>query len=47
MDGMIDHQPEVHVYFDDHASWIVAGDDLPRLGGATGMEPLQRETDPG
>jgi len=25
---------------DDHASWTAVGDDLPRLGGANGFEPV-------
>ncbi len=41
----IDRQPELHVYFDSRASWIKIGDDLPRLGGKTGMEALP-ETKP-
>jgi len=36
----IDRDPEFHVYFDDRAAWVHVGDDLPRLGGVTGMEPL-------
>jgi hypothetical protein len=39
MDGPIDRLPEMHIYFDDRAAWTVIGDDLPRLGGSTGMEP--------
>jgi hypothetical protein len=29
----------MHIYFDDRAAWTAVGDDLPRLGGTTGMEP--------
>jgi hypothetical protein len=39
LDGSIDREPEFHVFFDDHAPWVRLGDDLPRLGGKTGMEP--------
>jgi len=39
MDGPIDRLPEMHVYFGDRASWTVVGDELPRLGGPTGLEP--------
>ena len=39
MDGPIDRIPESHIYFDDRASWTVVGDRLPRLGGASGLEP--------
>ena len=43
MDGPIDRPPQVHVYFDDRASWTVAEDGLPRLGGSTGLEPIKRD----
>ena len=39
MDGAIDRQPEFHVFYDDRAQWVRIGDDLPRMGGATGLEP--------
>jgi hypothetical protein len=32
--------PGGHVYFDQRVEWLVLGDQLPRLGGKTGMEPL-------
>ena len=41
MDGPIDRLPETHIYFDDRASWTIVADDLPRLGGATGLEPVK------
>ena len=41
MAGAIDRPPECHIYFDDRASWTIVGDDLPRLGGATGLEPTK------
>ncbi len=40
--GAIDREPAVHAYFDNRAAWVVVGDDLPRLGGETGMEPLSK-----
>lgn len=40
MDGPIDRPPQAHTYFDSRASWISVADDLPRLGGKTGFEPL-------
>ena len=40
LQGEIDRPPELHVYFDDRAPWVRIGDDLPRLGGTTGLEPL-------
>jgi hypothetical protein len=43
MDGPIDRAPQLHVYFDSRAPWIEIGDELPRLGGKTGLEPLSDE----
>jgi hypothetical protein len=42
----IDREPQLHSYFDSRASWVVIGDDLPRLGGKTGLEPLPDEAKP-
>ncbi len=39
----IDREPQVHIYWDDRADWTQAEDGLPRLGGATGMEPVPTE----
>jgi hypothetical protein len=41
MAGAIDRTPEVHVYYDDRAHWVKVADNLPRLGGTTGLEPLR------
>lgn len=41
MEGPIDRPPQVHVYFDDRASWAIAEDSLPRLGGSTGLEKMR------
>ena len=38
--GKIDREPEAHYYFDSRADWTVVNDDLPKLGGETGVEPL-------
>jgi len=43
MQGPIDRPPQVHIYFDDRASWVVAEDGLPRLGGSSGMDPIERD----
>ena len=43
MDGPIDREPQLHAYFDDRADWVAIGDALPRLGGATGLEPIAEE----
>lgn len=37
----IDRLPQVHVFFDDRADWTRVDDELPRLGGPTGMEPVK------
>ena len=38
----LDRRPQMHVWFSDRAEWVNVGcDGLPRLGGATGMEPLE------
>ena len=39
--GPIDRPPQLHVYFDDRAGWLDLDDDLPRLGGETGLEPIK------
>ena len=41
MDAAIDRIPESHIYFDDRAAWTIVGDDLPRLGGPSGLEPAR------
>ena len=38
--GNIDRRPEAHYYYDSRADWTVVNDDLPKLGGKSGMEPL-------
>ena len=40
MESPIDRAPQAHIYCSDRVSWIDVEDELPRLGGATGMEPL-------
>jgi hypothetical protein len=39
MDSPIDRLPESHLYFDDRAAWTIVADDLPRLGGSSGLQP--------
>ena len=41
LNGPIDRPPESHIYFDDRADWVVVNDGLPRLGGASGREPIK------
>jgi hypothetical protein len=40
MDGPIDREPQLHAHFSDRAEWVDVHDSLPRLGGPSGMEPL-------
>ena len=35
-----DRQPEAHYYYDSRAEWTQVNDDLPKLGGEDGMQPL-------
>ena len=38
--GKIDREPEAHYYYDSRADWTQVNDDLPKLGGDDGMQPL-------
>jgi hypothetical protein len=38
--GDIDRQPESHVFYDSRADWTAVNDDLPKLGGKNGIQPL-------
>jgi catechol 2,3-dioxygenase-like lactoylglutathione lyase family enzyme len=40
LDGPIDRAPSAHFYFDSRAAWTDVRDDLPRLGGASGVAAL-------
>ncbi len=33
--------PQAHVYVSDRAPWVAIHDDLPKLGGATGIQKLE------
>jgi len=41
VDGPIDRAPQLHIFFDSRADWVAVADELPRLGGKTGVEPLK------
>jgi len=41
MDGSIDREPAVHVFYDTHVNWVELGDDLKKLGGASGTDPME------
>lgn len=43
MHGPIDRRPEAHMHFDDRASWVVVNDELPRLGGPSGVNPIKAD----
>ena len=43
VDGPIDRPPQLHTFFDSRADWVAIGDQLPRLGGKSGLEPLPNE----
>jgi hypothetical protein len=43
MDAPIDLRPQFHFYFDDRVDWMPVNDGLPRMGGATGREPVDPE----
>lgn len=40
MKGPVGLEPQAHIFFDCRAEWIDVGDSLPRLGGATGEDPI-------
>ncbi len=37
----IDREPQMHIHYSDRADWVTSGDALPRLGGKSGLEPLE------
>lgn len=39
-DDEADVKPTAHIHFDSKAPWLAVDDDLPKLGGSTGFEPL-------
>lgn len=40
LSGELDKAPQVHAFYSDKAEWIHFRDELPRRGGASGVEPL-------
>ena len=40
MEGPIDKTPQAHFYYSDRAAWVEIDDELPKLGGESGVEPL-------
>jgi len=36
----LDREPAAHVFFDAHVDWVDLGDDLKKLGGSSGTEPM-------
>ena len=47
MHGPIDREPEMHMFFDDRVAWTQVDAQLPRLGGPTGLEPIEWPEPPG
>jgi len=41
LEGPIDRPPQLHVFFDDRVPWVRVDDALPKLGGVSGLEPLE------
>lgn len=37
----LDRPVAVHVFFDDRVPWLEVADGLPRLGGESGVEPIE------
>jgi hypothetical protein len=40
MDASIGREPDLHIHYSGHVDWVQLKDRLPRLGGESGMEPL-------
>jgi hypothetical protein len=40
MAGPIDRPPQAHLYYDSRAHWIDGAEELPKRGGASGVEKL-------
>ena len=34
-------EPQAHIYTDDRSSWTCIADGLPRLGGESGLDPIE------
>jgi hypothetical protein len=43
LEGTLDRTPRAHVFYSDRADWLEIHDDLPKRGGATGVESLDGE----
>lgn len=42
IEGDIDREASVHTYWDERASWFCMRDELPKLGGENGVQPLDQ-----
>jgi hypothetical protein len=42
LNGKIDREPQAHYYFSDRVDWVPLADSLPRFGGVTGTERLEK-----
>ena len=45
VEGEIDRDPQVHVFYSDRVPWVQVNDSLPKFGGKTGIGPLDPEDD--
>lgn len=41
IDDAAEFKPEAHVHYSSKAPWLAVSDELPKLGGSTGLEPLE------
>ncbi len=43
LEDKLDREPTAHVFYTDRASWVEIHDELPKRGGATGVEEVRSE----
>jgi hypothetical protein len=46
VEGRIDREPELHVFFDSHVDWFAFPDDLPKLGSDSELLANYRDVEP-
>jgi hypothetical protein len=46
MDGKIDREPELHVFYDEHVDWVSVRDDLPKLSGDSELLENFKQVEP-
>ena len=40
VDGPVGVDPQMHIFWDDRVDWLPIDDSLPKLGGKSGLEPV-------